>query len=153
MIMVPVHLALALSIASNAPDAEIDWGPFEQPAATARELMAERKWKEARDIYWLIVESQDPAVKRLRDEILFQIAETYLGERQIQEAAAAYNRVRKEHPDSQRVPASMLKLGVCFELLGLKRDAVLFYRSVIEKFPASSSTAKAKHRIAELGER
>jgi hypothetical protein len=46
-------------VGASAGD-EVDWGPFEQPAAEARKLMDAGKWSDAGAIYGLVAESEDP---------------------------------------------------------------------------------------------
>jgi outer membrane protein assembly factor BamD (BamD/ComL family) len=126
----------------------VDWGPFQQPAAEAEELMAEGSWKQARAVYRAIEATDDPAVEHLRDEILFQIGETYLGEMRVQQAVVTYNRLRREHPESERVPDALLRMGMCFDLLNLPRDAELFYRTLLQRFPHSPAAVDARRRLS-----
>ena len=79
------------------------------------------------------------------------IGETYFAEGNFQQAAALYNGVRKDHPRSRWLPESLFKLGMCFEKLGLKDDAKLFYQEVRKKHRRHAVAKKAKARLQALG--
>ena len=81
----------------------------------------------------------------------FLIGETYFAEKNFQQAAAAYNTVRKKYRGSSEfLPGSILKLGMCFERLGLKEDARLFYETVSKKYPRNPAAREAKRLIDRL---
>ena len=82
----------------------------------------------------------------------FLIGETYFLEKNYQKAAASFNTVRKKYPKSSRwVPQSILRLGMCFEKLGLKDDAKLFYQSVSRKYPKHPAGREGKKLLSKLG--
>lgn len=80
----------------------------------------------------------------------FLIAESYFAEGSYQQAAAEYNEVRKSFPQASEVPRAFLKLGLCFERLGLPGDAKLFYQTLVKQHPRSSAAAEARKRLKKL---
>lgn len=81
----------------------------------------------------------------------YLIGETYFIEEDFQQAAAAFNAVRKKYPKSKTwLPGSILKLGMCFERLGLKNDALLFYRSVSRKYPKHPAGKEGRRLLKKL---
>lgn len=80
----------------------------------------------------------------------FLIAESYFAEGSYQQAAAEYNEVRKSFPKASEVPTAFLKLGLCFERLGLPSDAKLFYETLVKQHPRSSAAAEARKRLKQL---
>ena len=80
----------------------------------------------------------------------FLIAESYFAEGSYQQAAAEYNEVRKSFPKASQVPSAFLKLGQCFERLGLPADAKLFYQTLVKQHPRSSAAAEARKRLKKL---
>ncbi|MEL6188184.1 MAG: tetratricopeptide repeat protein, partial [Myxococcota bacterium] len=82
----------------------------------------------------------------------YLIGESYFAEGEFQKAAAAYNKVRKKYPKSKTwLPGSILKLGICFEKLGLNDDARLFYRTVSSKFPKHPAGREGRRLLSKLG--
>jgi len=58
--------------------------------------------------------------------------------------------VRKNFPKSPKVPESLYKIGLCFEKLGLAKDAKLFYEAVVQKYRRSDAAKNAKERLSKL---
>lgn len=80
----------------------------------------------------------------------YLVGETYFAAGAFQQAAAEFNKVRKEYPSSDVVPGAYLRLGMCFERLGLPDDAKLFYQTVIKQFPRSNSAKQARTQLRSL---
>ncbi|MGF1511214.1 MAG: tetratricopeptide repeat protein [Myxococcota bacterium] len=78
------------------------------------------------------------------------IADTYFAEGEYQQAAAEYNRVRKEYPGSSVLPAAYLSLGRCFQRLNLTEDARLFFQTVVEQYPKSRAALEARSLLKRL---
>jgi TolA-binding protein len=92
----------------------------------------------------------DKRLSKSLDEAKYWIAETYLAEANFQQAAAEFNKVRKDFPKSKLEPEALFKLGVCFENLKLPADAKLFYQTVIKKHPRTKAAEKAKKRLKDI---
>jgi TolA-binding protein len=90
------------------------------------------------------------AFRRYRPRAQFLIAESYFAGGDYQQAAAEYNKVRKSYPKAAEVPQAYLKLGQCFERLGLPADAKLFYQTLAKQFPRSSAASEARKRLKKL---
>ncbi len=80
----------------------------------------------------------------------FLLGETYFAEGNFQQAAAEYNAVRKSHARSKWMPNSLFKLGLCFEKLGMKGDAKLFYETVRKKYRRHKVAKDAAKRLKAL---
>lgn len=81
----------------------------------------------------------------------YLIAESYFAEEDFRQAAAAYNAVRKRFPKSSTwLPGSILKMGMCFERLGLREDARLFYETVSKKYPKHPAGREGKRLLSQL---
>ncbi len=81
----------------------------------------------------------------------YLVGESYFAEEDFRQAAAAYNEVRKKYPKATTwVPGSILKLGQCFERLGMKDDAKLFYDKVAKEFPKHPAGQEGKRLLAKL---
>lgn len=80
-------------------------------------------------------------------EAYYRIAESYQNESDWQSAAAAFQVVVDRYPDSSWAPWSLLRQGECFEALGKKDAARLFWQGVIDKYPKSKAAKEAKARL------
>ncbi len=115
---------------------------FEDRLALAQEHMKEGRYLPARAILKKLI-GADEAAEQLH-EIRYLIAETHFREGEYQSAILAYQEVVDHHGDSDRAPWAMLRQGECFEALGQRDNAVLFYDDVMRLFPRSKAAKEAK---------
>ncbi len=92
----------------------------------------------------------DAGYQRWAPKAQYLLGETYFAQKNYRQAAAEYNKVRKEHPRASVMPDALLKLGMCFERLGLKDDAKLFYETVTKSFSKSGAADTARTRLKAL---
>lgn len=65
-------------------------------------------------------------------------------------AILEYNKYRDNFPKGKSYADATYKIGVCFQELGLVKEAQSFYQEVIEKFPKSKTAKSAKYRLNQL---
>jgi len=65
-------------------------------------------------------------------------------------AILEYNNYRDNFPKGKSYADATYKIGVCFQELGLVKEARSFYAEVIEKFPNSKTAKSAKYRLNQL---
>lgn len=82
-----------------------------------------------------------------RPELAFRLAETWLNEKTYSKAALAFKKVIDEYPGSPWASWSMLHQGDCFDGLGQKDNARLFFDGVIQRYPKSEAAKEAKKRL------
>lgn len=119
----------------------------------AEQLLTANQPAEARRLIRALVikQSDGKGWKTYAPKAHYLIGETYFAEEDFQQAAAAYNTVRKKYPTSKTwLPGSILKLGMCFDRLGLKDDAKLFYQTVARKFPRHPAGQEGKRLLDKL---
>lgn len=80
----------------------------------------------------------------------YLMGETYFAEGEYQAAAKEYNLVRKNHPKAGEVSDALLKVGMCFERLGLKDDAKLFFQTVVKSYGKTPAGKEARRRLKKL---
>ena len=80
----------------------------------------------------------------------YKSAEYYFSRKKWKKAIKGYQKYREMNPKGKRYKVSTYKIGVCFEELGLRKEAKLFYDEVIEKFSSSREAKKAKLRLKKL---
>jgi tol-pal system protein YbgF len=76
----------------------------------------------------------------------FQVGETWAGTNG-DSAAAAYDRVAKDHPDSPRAPAALYKLGLLAEQRGDMPAARVYYNRVVAGYPRSEEAQLARTKL------
>ncbi len=67
-----------------------------------------------------------------------------------EDAILAYEEYRKNNPKGAEYPEATLKIGMCFQNMGLKEDAKVFYKEVADKFPKSQEASVAKSKLKKL---
>lgn len=75
------------------------------------------------------------------------------GKTHMAEAAEAYYTVIAQHPSSPILPDAWFRLGCCHESLKDKVSAIDCYKKVINLYPTSAASFRAKRRLRALGER
>ncbi|MDH4228110.1 MAG: tol-pal system protein YbgF, partial [Deltaproteobacteria bacterium] len=80
----------------------------------------------------------------------YWIGEAYYALGDFERSIAEFNRVITKYPKSDKVPASLLKQGYSFEKLKESENALIIFKSLVEKHPKSAEAATAKKRVAEL---
>ncbi len=80
----------------------------------------------------------------------YWIGESYYTEKAYDQAVLEFEKVIKNYPNKEKVPAAMLKQGLAFKGLGDKVSAKYVLKKLIDSFPHSSEAALAKARLKEL---
>jgi len=87
------------------------------------------------------------------DNAQFWMGETYFQEKNFKYAINEYVKVQEKYPKGNKVPAALYKIGLCFSYLGKKPEAEAMYKQVMESYPASEESAKAKGQLEKLGQK
>ncbi len=87
----------------------------------------------------------------LADNAQFWIAESYYAQGDFTTAAERYDQVVKNYPKGDRVPAALLKRGLCLIELNKAADGVVLLQHLIQSYPTSDEAALAKQKLADLG--
>ena len=66
-----------------------------------------------------------------------------------EKAIVAYDEVRR-YPQTDKIPAALLRQGIAFAELGEKLNARLVLQELVEKFPQSAEAPRAKQRLKAL---
>ena len=82
-------------------------------------------------------------------EALYRIAESYQNESAYADAATAFQVVIDKYATSTWAPWSMLRQGECFEAMGKKAEAKLFWEDVVRKYPKSKAAKEAKTHLGQ----
>lgn len=80
----------------------------------------------------------------------YWIGETYYTEKIYDQAILEFEKVIKNYPGKEKVPAAMLKQALAFKGLGDKKSARYVLGKLIENFPRSSEAGMAKTKLKEM---
>ncbi len=80
-------------------------------------------------------------------EMHFGLGEAAYGQKAWKKAIVEYSKVQESFSKSPRIPAALLKIGLCFEQLGSAKDGQSFFQELLERFPQSPEAKKAKSKL------
>ncbi len=80
----------------------------------------------------------------------YWIGETYYTEKIYDQAILEFEKVIKNYPGKEKVPAAMFKQALAFKGLGDKKSARYVLGKLIENFPRSSEAGMAKAKLKEM---
>ena len=84
----------------------------------------------------------------LADNAQYWIGETYYDQKDYDKALEEFAKVEQNYPSGDKVPASLLKLGMTQQELGQSKAARKTFESLIERFPSSEEARLARSRLA-----
>lgn len=113
----------------------------------AYETLQAGRTKESRDMFNSFL--KDYPDSEYTDNARFWIAESYYKDGSYEDAILAYEELFRRHPDSDKIPAAMLKQGLAFYELKDKRTGRLILERLIEKFPDSEQAKIAEKKLKE----
>jgi TolA-binding protein len=80
-------------------------------------------------------------------EIRYRIGKAWFAEEQYGKAGKAYQAVLDHHAKTEWASWAMFGQGECFEKLGKKDTAKVFFESVVDKYPSSPAAKDAKAKL------
>ena len=80
----------------------------------------------------------------------FKSAEFNFSEKKWEDAILGYQKYREMNPRGRRYATATYKIGVCFQELGMKKEAKVFFEEVIAKYKKSKEFKKSKYRLSQL---
>ncbi len=120
----------------------------------AQSYYEEKKFDEAQAWYRKLkdraVEGTDKqeALARIAESI-FKLGETYESQGKFKDAAAEYERVSLEFPDSKIADVSLFNAGLANEKMSEWSQSILMYQKLMQKYLTSKLAAKAQFRTAK----
>lgn len=80
----------------------------------------------------------------------FQRALSEFNDKNWQKAILSFDKYRGSNPKGKFIAEATYKTGVCFQELGMKEEAKVFYQETLAKFPQSDMAKKAQYRLKSL---
>lgn len=90
-----------------------------------------------------------PAASKIRDEVIYWIAEVHFRGNDFAKAASFYRKIVEDFHNSSFLPAATYSLGWCLFQEGSYKDALAFFRTVEEKFPKEAVAQDSVFKIIE----
>lgn len=84
------------------------------------------------------------------DNAQYWIGECLYDQRDFEGARREFLRVMTEHPDGNKVPDAMVKVGLCDRALGRHEDAVRMFRTVMLTYPDTEAAAVAMRLAGQV---
>jgi len=82
---------------------------------------------------------------------LYWIGESYYQEKNYAQAILTFKDVTRRFPKHHKAAASLLKIGMSYDMMGEKDNATLYLRALLREFPKSEPAPAARKKLAELG--
>lgn len=89
----------------------------------------------------------DKGVKKLN---AYDAAQQYFVKQEWKKAILNFQKYTDESPKGKNVADSKYKIGVCFQELGMKEEAMAFYEEVVANYSKTEAGKKSKARLAKL---
>ncbi|HLA78756.1 MAG TPA: tol-pal system protein YbgF [Vicinamibacteria bacterium] len=129
--------------------------PAAAPVSSApppRELYSQAYADYARGNYDLAIQEYREYLKNyptteFSDNAQFWIGECYYSKQKYAEAIGAWDDLFRDFPSSDKLPDARLKKGMALDKVGRKREALLEYRLVADRYPNSEAGRKARERL------
>lgn len=80
----------------------------------------------------------------------YDAAQDFFGKKEWKKAILSYQKYVDENSKGKNVADAKYKIGVCFQELGMKEEAMAFYEEVIANYSKAEAGKKAKIRLAKL---
>jgi TolA-binding protein len=77
----------------------------------------------------------------------YEAAEHYLNEQDWKKAIINFQKYTEESPRGKHVADAKYKIGVCFQELGMKEEAMAFYEEVVANYGDTVAGKKSKTRL------
>lgn len=80
----------------------------------------------------------------------YESAEQYFAKQEWKKAILSFQKYTDESPRGKNVPDAKYKIGVCFQELGMKEEAMAFYEEVVANHSKTQAGKKSKARLGSL---
>lgn len=84
------------------------------------------------------------------DNARYWMGESYYAEKDYASAILEFDKVVRDYPGGDKVPAALLKQGLAFLEIGEKEGGVATLQDLVKKYPKSEEAKKAKDRLQKL---
>jgi tol-pal system protein YbgF len=82
----------------------------------------------------------------------YWLGESHYGKKDYRQAIDSYDRVELDFPQSEKIPAAILKKGYAYLAMKDKKRASLAFKQVVTLYPRSPEAGKASDKLSQLKE-
>ncbi len=82
---------------------------------------------------------------------LYWIGESHYLDKNYPQAILTFKDVTRRFPKHHKAAAALLKIGMCYQMMGEKENATLYLRALLKDHPKSEPAPAARKLLAELG--
>lgn len=112
-----------------------------------RSLKAQAKLAEARKVFEAVVEDESGRLTETAAKSQFQIAETYVLEKNYKRALLEYLKVEIRYKFPEWQAPALYQAGVCHEALSEWKEAAKTFENVVKNYPQSEYAPKAREQL------
>ena len=94
--------------------------------------------------------SSDDLAKKGKKVSAYETAQDFFVKSEWKKAILSFQKYADEAPKGKNVPDAKYKIGVCFQELGMKEEAMAFFEEVVANYAATEAGKKSKSRLAKL---
>ncbi len=123
---------------------------YEAIYLTGRVHSVRGEFREAREAFQTVVDSEDGHLTETAAIAQWMIGETHLHQKQFKDALRAYLKVEKIYDYPRWRAAALLQAGKCCERLGQVDQARQLYERLTQQLPTTSYHAAAKRRLKSI---
>jgi len=116
----------------------------------AIELLKQGRYDQARDAFSAFLKRFTDS--GLRDNAQFWLGETYYVSKAFKPALVEFNKVIKDHPESNKLADAWLRVGYCNAELGQIEAARKAFATVTEQYPESDAAKRALARLKQMSQ-
>lgn len=80
----------------------------------------------------------------------FDVAESHYKNNDWKKAIISYQKYTEDVPNGKYIAEAKYKIGLCFQELGMKDEAMAFYEEVVANYAKTEAGKKSKTRLAKL---
>ncbi len=88
---------------------------------------------------------------KLAPNALYWLGETYYSEKRYAQSILKFKEVGQRFPKANKVPDSLLKIGLAYDKLGDAENARFYLNTLISDYPKSNPASIARSRLKEIG--
>jgi tol-pal system protein YbgF len=108
----------------------------------------EGKYEDAAEILRNVIKAHPRSEEAKKAEFL--LGDTYFASKDFASAALEFSEFKKSFPKDALIPNAIYKQAQSFRSMGKLKDARLFYQELIERFPKSPLSTRAKQEMRRL---
>ncbi|MBP6219436.1 MAG: tetratricopeptide repeat protein [Oligoflexales bacterium] len=115
-----------------------------------RTAFKKKQYKSIAEAFPVLIQAKPKVSPKDKEELRFYYAESLYKTGKIQEAAVSYNEILQSHFFQSHQAKIQLRLGDCFQKLGEKDAAKVYYKELLSKHPKTAEAEAARNLLKKL---